>query len=220
MAGRLTGAITRVLLAVLALCSLASLLPRTSLNAGSQSDISGEWGFGFMIEGDSLPADLCIASLVQRESNLWSRMSCSSTGFHELTGTFDSSDSSFTLSGDYYGFPFIMAGTYTSHDPQADASGTWTLDEPPLSGTFAGFHALFGRGLVRCPEYTPSPKVFPPRDLDSIDAALILQYASGLSSSLPCLYLGDTNVDGRVDPVDAVLVLQYIADVIEHFPPY
>ena len=58
-------------------------------------------------------------------------------------------------------------------------------------------------------------------DVTSIDAALILQFDSGLigPGRLPCPDGGDVNADGRIDPVDAALVLQYAAGLIDERPP-
>jgi uncharacterized protein YkwD len=47
--------------------------------------------------------------------------------------------------------------------------------------------------------------------LNPIDAALILQYAAGLSGGLPCASRGDMNADGRIDAADALMVLQFSA---------
>ncbi len=50
--------------------------------------------------------------------------------------------------------------------------------------------------------------------INSIDAVLILQFAAGLTESLPCLYLADVNGDGDVNSIDAALILQYVAGLI------
>jgi hypothetical protein len=47
--------------------------------------------------------------------------------------------------------------------------------------------------------------------VNSVDAALILQYAAGLSASLPCPSRGDMNGDDRIDAADALMVLQFSA---------
>jgi hypothetical protein len=52
-------------------------------------------------------------------------------------------------------------------------------------------------------------------EVDSIDAALILQYGAGLIGSLPCQQNGDVNGDGSVDAIDAALVLQFVAGLID-----
>ncbi len=52
--------------------------------------------------------------------------------------------------------------------------------------------------------------------MNSIDAAVILQYVAGLVQSLGCLNLADVNHSGGVDSIDATLVLQYVAGLIDH----
>ncbi len=54
-------------------------------------------------------------------------------------------------------------------------------------------------------------------DVNSIDAAVILQYVAGLVQSLGCLPLADVNHAGGVNSIDATLVLQYVAGLISHF---
>jgi hypothetical protein len=54
-------------------------------------------------------------------------------------------------------------------------------------------------------------------DVNSIDAALILQFAAGLLPSLPPT--ADANIDGRVDSIDAALVLQFSAGLLPTLPP-
>jgi TolB protein len=53
---------------------------------------------------------------------------------------------------------------------------------------------------------------------NSLDAALVLQYAAGLVESLPCLATADVNGDGRVDAIDAALILQYTAGLLDELP--
>lgn len=73
---------------------------------------------------------------------------------------------------------------------------------------------------------TPTPT--PPRtpgDVDcrgsvnSIDAALVLQFDAGLLHSLSCPQNGDTNRDGRTNSLDAALILQLAAGLIATLPP-
>jgi hypothetical protein len=54
--------------------------------------------------------------------------------------------------------------------------------------------------------------------VNPIDAALILQYAAGIISSLPCPANADVNGDGRTDPRDALLILQFDAGLISILP--
>ena len=56
-------------------------------------------------------------------------------------------------------------------------------------------------------------------DVNSVDAALILQLAAGLLTGLPCPAGADANEDGRIDPIDAALVLQFVAGLLDELPP-
>ena len=54
--------------------------------------------------------------------------------------------------------------------------------------------------------------------VDPLDAALILQFAAGLTPALPCPSQADASRDGVVDPLDAALVLQFSAGLIDALP--
>ncbi|MCH8995229.1 MAG: PQQ-binding-like beta-propeller repeat protein [Chloroflexi bacterium] len=55
--------------------------------------------------------------------------------------------------------------------------------------------------------------------VNSIDAALILQYSAGLIGSLPCQKVADVDQNGAIDPIDAALILQYDAGLIDSLGP-
>jgi subtilisin-like proprotein convertase family protein len=55
--------------------------------------------------------------------------------------------------------------------------------------------------------------------VNAVDAALVLQYAAELVSSLSCQSGADTNGDGAVNAIDAALILQYAAGLIGALPP-
>jgi hypothetical protein len=50
--------------------------------------------------------------------------------------------------------------------------------------------------------------------LNSIDAALVLQFSAGLLITLPCFPAADLNLDGVVNPIDAAIILQIDAGLI------
>ena len=54
--------------------------------------------------------------------------------------------------------------------------------------------------------------------VNPVDAALLLQLAAGLISTLPCPAVSDVNVDGTKNPIDAALVLQFSAGLISALP--
>jgi Tol biopolymer transport system component len=55
--------------------------------------------------------------------------------------------------------------------------------------------------------------------VNSIDAALVLQYSAGLLPSPPGGSDSDVNRDGQTNAIDATLILQYAAGLINHLPP-
>lgn len=55
-------------------------------------------------------------------------------------------------------------------------------------------------------------------EINSIDAALILQRTAGLTGPLVCDQAGDVNGDNILNAVDAALILQYGAGLIDGFP--
>ena len=55
--------------------------------------------------------------------------------------------------------------------------------------------------------------------VNPLDAALILQFAAGLTPALPCPSGGDANGDGVTNPLDAALILQFSAGMISTLPP-
>ena len=55
--------------------------------------------------------------------------------------------------------------------------------------------------------------------VDSIDAAIILQWNAGLLESLTCPERADANDNGTVDSIDAALVLQFTAHLLDRLPP-
>ena len=69
-----------------------------------------------------------------------------------------------------------------------------------LSG---GAHAGSANGDASCDGTT-----------NSIDAAIVLQFVAGLTTSLPCPAAADVNADGRLDTIDAALILQHTAGLI------
>lgn len=54
--------------------------------------------------------------------------------------------------------------------------------------------------------------------VDSVDAALILQYDAGLVHSLPCAGNADANRDDRINAIDSALVLQVVAGLLGALP--
>ena len=55
--------------------------------------------------------------------------------------------------------------------------------------------------------------------VNSIDAALVLQYGAGLVDALECQQNADANADGSIDSIDAALILQQSAGLLHAAPP-
>jgi hypothetical protein len=79
--------------------------------------------------------------------------------------------------------------------------------------------------LTPTPTATPTPTLTPTPtvqagdvgcdgQVNSIDAALVLQYSAGLVTLLACQGAADVNGDGTVNALDAALILQYDAGLI------
>ena len=64
----------------------------------------------------------------------------------------------------------------------------------------------------------PKAKLGDERRINSIDAALILQYDARLINRLNCPQNADVNLDGRIDSRDALLILQFVAGLVSHLP--
>lgn len=85
--------------------------------------------------------------------------------------------------------------------------------------------AAVQNGVVTCttggPAPTPTPTTGPVDALDgdvncdglvnSVDAALLLQFGAGFIDELPCPRNGDINGDGQANAVDASIILQIVA---------
>jgi hypothetical protein len=54
--------------------------------------------------------------------------------------------------------------------------------------------------------------------VNSVDAAVILQYVAGLLDSIRCPDAADTNGDGQTNSIDSALILQYSAGLLDEFP--
>ena len=54
--------------------------------------------------------------------------------------------------------------------------------------------------------------------INSIDAALVLQKIAGFSITLACNAAADVNQDGTLNSIDAAVILQYIAGLIDELP--
>jgi hypothetical protein len=53
--------------------------------------------------------------------------------------------------------------------------------------------------------------------VNSLDAAVVLQYAAGIIDTLPCPDAADVDSDGDTDAIDSLLILQHSAGLLPHF---
>jgi hypothetical protein len=116
------------------------------------------------------------------------------------------------------------------------------LEDEPASGVTCEFQApTVSATLTRTPTSTRTPmrtatptrtstRTQTPRqpgrvgdvncngEVNSIDAALLLQLVADLIDSLSCQENADTNEDGTINAIDAALILQYVAGFIDTLP--
>ena len=110
----------------------------------------------------------------------------------------------------------------------------FTFDTPGTYLYYCSVHPALQRGRIVVqqdlpPTSTPpAPTPTPPGltgdancsgDINSIDAALVLQFVAGLVGSLSCEENADANEDGAVNSIDATLILQHIAGLLPTLPP-
>jgi len=121
-------------------------------------------------------------------------------------------------------------GALAAFDGESIA-GVWRLQitdiEPRDVGSLDAWYISSG---VETPTPTPSPTATPEPDgligdvdcngvVNSIDAAVLLQYVAQILGSLPCPENADVNEDGDLDAIDATLILQFTAGLLSQLPP-
>lgn len=126
-----------------------------------------------------------------------------------------------------------ISGTLRPHEPLTrfdgeTLSGVWSLhviDEAPGDvGSLNSWSLVVnapGSGVTPTPTRTAGLRGDVNCDgvVDSVDAALILQFVAGLTSPLPCQGRADVNGDGTISSIDAALVLQAVAGLLGSLPP-
>ncbi len=103
-----------------------------------------------------------------------------------------------------------------------DGSDTieFTFGQPGTYEYYSEIHPLVMRGRIVVLGQAALPgDANCDETVDSIDAALVLQYAAGVVSSPACEENADANRDGAIDAIDAALILQYSAGIIDALPP-
>ena len=92
--------------------------------------------------------------------------------------------------------------TLTGGPPSVTPTNTPPDTTPPPITT-----PTLGRGDVNCDH-----------NVDSIDAALLLQFNAGLLPSLACADDADVNQNGVINSIDAAIVLQFVAGLVPSLP--
>ena len=165
--------------------------------AGIEATLSWSEPLAF---GEVMPSDQCAtASAVSVD------LSVSLTCTFAEQSTFTGDLVSVTLTCDEFVDTILQIDnvTFTGADPG--------LGPPTLIGA-----------SISC--FGPLPDRPQPGDVDcslevnSIDAALVLQYTAGLLERLDCQFLADVNFDGTIDSRDALIILQVVAGLFQLSP--
>jgi hypothetical protein len=220
-----------------ALLAATLLVLRSSDRASADLDPSGSWHID--LAGDVTAS--CSADFTLSGTTVSADWTCGTFGTGTLHGplTKNADGTIFNIRGQIQQAAFVV---------YFYADGTVAPDGNSMSGTWYGeFDILTGYGTFSgerqaaptptptdtpggpTPTHTPPPAASPtPAGLagdancdhmvNSIDAAVTLQYTAALIHSLPCQGNADVNGDGMVNALDVVLILQYIAGLLPHLP--
>jgi len=115
--------------------------------------------------------------------------------------------------------------TPTGTPPEATPTPTEATPTPTASPTETPSPTATAT-VTLTPTRTPTPTpvrlsgdVDCDNTVDTIDAALVLQYDAGFLAALDCQPAGDINGDAQVNSIDATFILQYAASLIDRLPP-
>ncbi len=95
----------------------------------------------------------------------------------------------------------------------------YTFNEPGTFLYFCQVHPTLQRGIITVQGEGTVGDVNCNGNVDSIDAALVLQLTAGLVGSLSCEENADANEDGTTNAIDAALILQLSAGLLLSLPP-
>jgi hypothetical protein len=121
--------------------------------------------------------------------------------------------------------PLWDSGPISAEDPSHTFSRVFAT-----AGTYlyyCSIHPTLQRGrIIVQPAGAPTPTPTPGGAIgdangdgavNSIDAALVLQFSAGLTSTIRPT--ADANQDDQVNAIDATLILQFVAGLLSHLPP-
>ncbi|MCI0856104.1 MAG: dockerin type I repeat-containing protein [Chloroflexi bacterium] len=150
--------------------------------------------------GEATPSGQC-DSAATVSSELSVSLTCSFAEQSEFAGDLFS----LTLTCD----EFVNAGLQVD---SASFTGTGSDLDPPtlVIATISCFGPV--------PDRPPLGDVDCSFEVNSIDAALVLQYTAGLLERLDCQFLADVNFDGTIDSRDALIILQVVAGLFQLSP--
>jgi hypothetical protein len=204
-------AIAAALVAVASVLLLSSSAPPQALavEAGVNCETYAD-GVCVVEVGDAWFCDaafagmVCPSSVVAGETVRW-QYPASGGSMHTTTDCGDSCDTP-TQS------PLWDSGTLNPGD-----SFQFTFETPGMYNYYCEIHP-FQQGIIRVlePDATLGD-VDCSSAINSIDAALVLQFGAALLASLPCAQNADTSGDGQTNAIDASLILQYSAGLIDGF---
>ena len=168
-------------------------------------DLTGTWSLELdPLEpetSESTFSDSCTATLQQRFGMLSAVTDCEILGAGTFSGSINPSSGNFFITRT----PESAGGAYlgTASPGGNFILGVWSDPTHDVSGGFRALRTSGPFGDVNCNAA-----------VNSIDAALVLQFDARLTGSLACPEFADMNQDGRIGSVDAALILQRVAGLI------
>ena len=169
----------------------------------SPVDLSGTWNLRSLSKGKVGVGMPCTAVISQSGSSLDMTIECSA-GTASFAGVIAPDTGVFSMSGTFSVGSSHLEGVASAAGDSLQ--GTWTGESPVDHGRFWGTRKV--------PPTTPIGDANCDGETNSIDAALVLQYAAGLVDELPCQELADVDGDGETTSADATLILQHEAGLL------
>jgi hypothetical protein len=218
----------------------ASLDPTGTWSVTISGDINASCTSDFSLAGAALSADWTCGTFGSGTLSGTLTKNASGATFHvsgtihqglndiyfEADGSVVSDGNS--MSGTWYAAFDILSGSGTFSGSRQGAPTPAPTQTPTITATQTPLPPTSTPGGPT-PTRTPSPTASPTapglagdancdHNVNSIDAAVTLQYIAGLVQSLACQSSADVNHDGTVNAVDVTLILQYVAGQIAHLP--